>query len=465
TYPSGTLNTVAPGSPLVMKKSGYLYIWVSNETENWDVYFDNLSVQHKQGPLLEENHYYPYGLAMAGISDKAIKLNYAENKYRYNGGTELQHQEFSDGSGLELYQTGFRMLDPQLGRFSQVDPMADKYGFTSPYNYAMNNPVLFNDPGGLKAVPPGMSYQAQQNFVGGVGLSYGQSEDGTFLGNPGGGGNGSDPYGGKGIGWGEQFLEGGAYNFDNTGYLPFFSGLFNKVQSGHDAKFKDFSFFLTGTGFNNGIFGTWYNYSYSVDDSHYIKGTYDGNQVNYLSANSIYFNKFFVEGNSSADFNESQIGSYWNASATIVSTADFSLEATIHGINFAANSFRGSSSALVDIGKLNYNFGRYSIDLDGAGKTLGLVGIAIPISDMVFNKNADYWNDGTDLVVGLVSFVPGVGWMISGIYLFANMAVKSATGESIGDHVGDFAHNLDFTGGLSAPGGLDQFGPDYSGDN
>ena len=386
---------------------------------------------------------------MAGISDKAIKLNYAENKYRYNGGTELQHQEFSDGSGLELYETGFRMLDPQIGRFSQIDPKANNYSSTSPYVFAMNNPVLFNDPGGLKAVPPGMSYQEQQNFVGGVGLSYGQSEDGTFLGNPGGGGNGSDPYGGKGIGWGEQFLEGGAYNFDNTGYLPFFSGLFNKVQSGHDAKFKDFSFFLTGTGFNNGIFGTWYNYSYSVDDSHYIKGTYDGNQVNYLSANSIYFNKFFVEGNSSADFNESQIGSYWNASATIVSTADFSLEATIHGINFAANSFRGSSSVLVDIGKLGPNLGGLGkFTLEGGGKALTVVGVFLPLIDIARNPNADYWSDGTDEVMAAVGFVPGVGWIISGVYFIANTATERLTGESIGDLLRDGLSNPNTQGGL-----------------
>jgi hypothetical protein len=81
-HPANQMNPVAPGGPIVMSRNGYLYVWVSNETQGWDMFFDNFSVQYKQGPVLEENHYYPFGLTMAGISDKALKTNYAENKYR-----------------------------------------------------------------------------------------------------------------------------------------------------------------------------------------------------------------------------------------------------------------------------------------------------------------------------------------------------------------------------------------------
>jgi RHS repeat-associated protein len=134
---------------LPISKSGYLYIWVSNETQGWDVFFDNLSVKHYTGPLLEETHYYPFGLTMAGISSKALKPYYAENKYRYNDGSELQDKEFSDGSGLELYETPYRGYDPQIGRFWQMDPLAELFGSWSPYAFAYNNPMLLNDPLGL----------------------------------------------------------------------------------------------------------------------------------------------------------------------------------------------------------------------------------------------------------------------------------------------------------------------------
>jgi RHS repeat-associated protein len=129
-----------------ISKNGYLYVYVSNESPQ-DVYFDDITVKHYTGALVQEQAFYPFGLQMSNISDKAaLKAN---NPYRFNAGSELEED------GVNYYNTFYRKYDAQIGRFTGVD-MLSEVGFSqSPYHFGENNPITFNDPtGALKAVNP-----------------------------------------------------------------------------------------------------------------------------------------------------------------------------------------------------------------------------------------------------------------------------------------------------------------------
>ncbi len=93
--------------------------------------------------VLQENHYYPFGLNMEGPWVPQIGVG---NRYQYNG------KEIIGNFGLEWSDYGARWYDTGIGRWNGVDPLASKFPGISPFVYAMNSPVIFIDPDGRAAV-------------------------------------------------------------------------------------------------------------------------------------------------------------------------------------------------------------------------------------------------------------------------------------------------------------------------
>lgn len=88
-----------------------------------------------------ETDYYPFGLIQQGISSRAAGS--LENKRKWNSGSEL-NTDFD----INLYETFYRNVDPQIGRFWQVDPEAEAQENLSPYHSMENNPISNVDPFG-----------------------------------------------------------------------------------------------------------------------------------------------------------------------------------------------------------------------------------------------------------------------------------------------------------------------------
>ena len=117
-------------------RNGYVFVYVSNISDV-DVYFDNFRVDVQRSNIIEENHYFPFGLKIASISSKSF--NSQSNTYQYQG----EYSVFNNETGWNEFH--LRNYDAQIGRFIGIDPYDQ---FASGYVAMDNDPMNSVDPDG-----------------------------------------------------------------------------------------------------------------------------------------------------------------------------------------------------------------------------------------------------------------------------------------------------------------------------
>jgi RHS repeat-associated protein len=117
-------------SPLANGKVGFRK--TNGSIVNWDNFY---VLSNDIATVVSYEDYYPFGLTMPNRSMVNV-----DPTFRFTG------KEKSGSIGRYLF--GARTYNPLIGRWDQVDPMADKYPGLSPYNYCANNPINIIDPKG-----------------------------------------------------------------------------------------------------------------------------------------------------------------------------------------------------------------------------------------------------------------------------------------------------------------------------
>ncbi|MGV6844833.1 MAG: hypothetical protein ACWA42_01740 [Lutibacter sp.] len=83
-----------------------------------------------QGEIRRERNYYPFGLEHKGYNNTFVG---AQSDFK-----TYQSQEFTEDLGLNTHEWKYRISDPALGHFWQIDPLADKYVYNSTYAFQEN---------------------------------------------------------------------------------------------------------------------------------------------------------------------------------------------------------------------------------------------------------------------------------------------------------------------------------------
>ena len=84
-----------------------------------------------QNEIVSETNYYPFGLVHKGYNELVTTTSIGE-QWKYQG------QERTFDLGLNTDQWKYRVSDPSIGRFWQIDPLAEDYVYNATYAFQEN---------------------------------------------------------------------------------------------------------------------------------------------------------------------------------------------------------------------------------------------------------------------------------------------------------------------------------------
>ena len=106
-------------------------------------YIDNFMISQNILEIKEENNYYPFGLKHKGYNNLIVGTD-----HQYGFGNKEEQNEL----GLAWQDFGARNYEASIGRWMNIDPMAEYGKMLTPYQYSFNNPIMFIDEDGKWSV-------------------------------------------------------------------------------------------------------------------------------------------------------------------------------------------------------------------------------------------------------------------------------------------------------------------------
>ncbi|MCG8310270.1 MAG: hypothetical protein MI975_22945, partial [Cytophagales bacterium] len=162
-YGSSRLGMYTGGNGAGARNLGNKHYELTNHLGNvLAVVTDNIHMKNDSttATIVSASDYYPFGSTMPGRTFNAI-----DYRYGFNAKEKDQRGEF----GKTHYDYGFRIYNPEIGKFLSVDPLTASYPMLTPYQFANNTPIEAIDLDGLEALQVtygegGMTFYAPSEY-------------------------------------------------------------------------------------------------------------------------------------------------------------------------------------------------------------------------------------------------------------------------------------------------------------